>query len=54
MSKELDAFLALEAELELPEAHVLYDIEIVDELDWFLTIAELNRLGKLYYKDGNC
>jgi hypothetical protein len=53
MSKELDEFLALEAELNLPEAHVLHDIEIVDELDWLLTIAELNLCGLLYHKDGN-
>jgi hypothetical protein len=52
MSKELDDFLALEAELELPEAQVVPDFEITNDLDWLLTIAEMGWTGHLYYRDG--
>lgn len=53
MSKEQDlkAFADLEAELAVKDSIMVYD-----ELEWLLTIAEINMLlpARLYYRDGRC
>lgn len=36
------------------DLHTLEDVLWIDEIEWLLTVAELNWTGWLYYKDANC
>lgn len=38
----------------LEDLNTQVDVLWIDEIEWLLTIAELNWTGWLYYRDGNC